>query len=141
VKNGDSIRIVVDTNVWIGFLIGKVLAGLSESIVNDKVQILFSEELFDELVTVLRRPKFERYFSQDDVAELVSLLRLKAEFVDIVLNFNECRDPKDNFLLDLGVSGNADYLITGDEDLLSLNPFHGVRIVNFRMFQDILKIE
>jgi uncharacterized protein len=104
VKNGDSIRIVVDTNVWIGFLIGKVLAGLSESIVNDKVQILFSEELFDELVTVLRRPKFERYFSQDDVAELVSLLRLKAEFVDIVLNFNECRDPKDNFLLDLGVS-------------------------------------
>lgn len=140
-KNGDSIRIVVDTNVWIGFLIGKVLAGLSESIVNDKVQILFSEELFDELVTVLRRPKFERYFSHDDVAELVSLLRLKAEFVDIILNFNECRDPKDNFLLDLGVSGNADYLITGDEDLLSLNPFHGVRIVNFRMFQDILKIE
>ena len=46
--------------------------------------------------------------------------------------------PKDNFILDLCVSGNTDYLITGDGDLLVLNPFRGVEIINFRLFGEIL---
>ena len=134
----DNIRVVIDTNIWIGFLIGKTLSGLSEAIVNDKIRILFSAELLEELVEVLQRPKFRKYFSQEDITELISLLHFKTEQIKITEHFRDCRDPKDNFLLDLSVSGNADYLITGDDDLLILNPFRGVEIINYRLFRKIL---
>ncbi len=134
-----NVRVVIDTNIWISFLIGKTLSGLSEAIMNDKIRILFSEELSDEFVEVLQRPKFEKYFSQEDIAELISLLRFKTEQIEITEHFTVCRDPKDNFLLDLCVSGNADYLITGDDDLLVLNPFRGVKVINYRLFREILQ--
>ena len=126
---GNNTRIVIDTNIWIGFLIGKTLSGLSHAIANDKVRILFSEELFDELLEILQRPKSEKYFSREDITELISILSLKAEWIEITEHFDDCRDPKDNFLLDSCVSGNAEYLIPGNDDLLVLNSFHGVQIV------------
>ncbi len=138
-QKDNNIRVVTDTNIWIGFLIGKTLSGLSEAVINDKIRILFSEELFEELVEVLQRPKFKKYFSQNDIAELISLIHLKTEFVEIRERFEDCRDPKDNFLLDLCVSGNADYLLTGDDDLLVLNPFRDVQIINYREFREILQ--
>ncbi|MBT3224732.1 MAG: putative toxin-antitoxin system toxin component, PIN family [Deltaproteobacteria bacterium] len=137
-KKLNNIRVVIDTNIWIGFLIGKALSGLSEAL-NDRIRILFSEELFDELVEVLQRPKFKKYFSQNDIMELISLIHLITERIEIKERFEDCRDPKDNFLLDLCVSGNADYLITGDDDLLALNPFRGVEIINYRNFREILQ--
>jgi len=139
VKKNNSIRVVIDTNIWISFLIGKTLSGLSEALINDKIRILFSEELFDELVEVLQRPKFKKYFSQNDIMELISLIHLKTERIEIKEQFEDCRDPKDNFLLDLCVSGDADYLITGDDDLSALNPFRGVKIINYRDFREILQ--
>jgi putative PIN family toxin of toxin-antitoxin system len=135
----DNIRVVVDTNIWIGFLIGKTLSGLSEAIINNKIKILFSEELFDELVEVLQRPKFKKYFSNENITELISLIHFKTEQIEITEHFKDCRDPKDNFLLDLGMSGNADYLITGDDDLLALNPFRGMKIINYRLFREIIQ--
>ena len=134
-----NVRVVIDTNIWISFLIGKTLSGLSEAIMNDKIKILFSEELSNELVEVLQRPKFKKYFSQEDIAELISLLRFKTEQIEITEHFTDCRDPKDNFFLDLCVSGNADYLITGDDDLLVLNPFRSVKIINYHLFREILQ--
>ncbi len=134
-----NIRLVIDTNIWIGFLIGKTLSGLSEALINDKIRVLFSEELFEELVEVLQRPKFKKYFSQHDISELISLIHLKTELIEIRERFDVCRDPKDNFLLELCVSGNADYLLTGDDDLLVLNPFRDVKIISYRNFREILQ--
>jgi len=60
--------------------------------------------------------------------------------IEITSKFYECRDVKDNFLLDLSVLGNADYLITGDVDLLVLNPFNNIQIISYNSFQNnILK--
>lgn len=134
----NPIRIVVDTNIWISFLIGKSLAGLSDEIINNRVCILFSNNLFHELIEVLSRPKFKKYFSELAIENLISLLYEKIELVEITSNFNDCRDAKDNFLLDLSVSGHANYLITGDSDLLILNPFHGVEIISYHFFQNIV---
>lgn len=114
------------------------MSGLCEAITNDSVRILFSDDLFAELIEVLQRPKFSRYFSQENITELISLLHCKAEWITVNDQIEECRDPKDNFLLELCVSGKADYLITGDEDLLVMNPFRGLRIITYRMFQEIL---
>ncbi len=135
----NHIRIVIDTNIWISFLIGKTLSGLSDAIIDNTVKIVFSKELFDELMEVLKRPKFKKYFSEENTKELISLINSKTEWIEITEHFNSCRDPKDDFLLDLCVSGNVDYLITGDDDLLILNPFYGVKIIDYRAFQEIYK--
>ncbi len=135
----DNIRVVLDTNIWISFLIGKTLSSLSSAILDEAVTILFSEELFNELIEVLHRAKFKKYFSRQDISELILLLRFKTEQIEITHHFLDCRDPKDNFLLDLCVSGNANYLVTGDDDLLIMNPFHKVKIINYNLFQDILQ--
>ncbi|UXE62473.1 MAG: putative toxin-antitoxin system toxin component, PIN family [Woronichinia naegeliana WA131] len=59
----NALRVVIDTNIWISFLIGKAITGLNQAIINDRVIILFSDDLFCELMEVLNRPKFKKYFS------------------------------------------------------------------------------
>lgn len=132
-------RIVIDTNLWISFLIGKTLSGLEEHISCQDVVIIFSEELFDELIEVVHRPKLRKYFSLEDIRELVALLEMKAIVVEVKEHVFECRDAKDNFLLDLCIAGKADYLVTGDADLLTLHPFRDTKIVTYRDFEAILK--
>ena len=132
------IRVVIDTNIWISFLIGKTISGLSEAIISDQVIVLFSNDLFSELIEVLNRPKFKKYFSASAIEELIALLYEKVELIEIINHFNDCRDPKDNFLLDLAISGHANYLVTGDTDLLILNPFHGVGIISYQAFQNVI---
>ncbi len=131
-------RVVIDTNIWISFLIGKTLIGLKDAIISGRITILFSEELFAELIEVLQRPKFKKYFSATAIEQLIVLLYDRVEWIEITRHFDDCRDKKDNFLLDLSVSGYADYLVTGDDDLLTLNPFYGIEIVSYRTFQDSL---
>ena len=133
-----KLSVVFDTNIWVSFLIGKVLSGLEDFIIDNRIQIVLSDELLEEMNDVLHRPKFQRYFTVEVINELVSLMLGKVEMVEIKEAFDVCRDPKDNFLLDLCVSGNADYLISGDEDLLTLNSFGRTKIINYRKFQEVL---
>jgi uncharacterized protein len=135
---GNPLRVVIDTNIWISFLIGKSLTGLSEAIINGQVLVLFSDDLFCELLEVLKRPKFKKYFSETDIENLVTLLHEKVQLIEITHHFEDCRDAKDNFLLDLAVSGDANYLVTGDADLLILNPFQGVEIISYQYFQNLI---
>ena len=128
-------RVVIDTNIWISFLIGKSLTGLSDEIISGRITVLFSEELFAELIEVLQRPKFKKYFNATAIEKLIVLLYDRVEWIEISQHFHDCRDKKDNFLLDLSVSGHADYLVTGDDDLLILNPFYGIEIVSYQTFQ------
>ena len=135
---GNPLRVVIDTNIWISFLIGKSLTGLSEAIINGQVLVLFSDDLFCELLEVLKRPKLKKYFSETDIENLVTLLHEKVELIEITHHFEDCRDAKDNFLLDLAVSGHANYLVTGDADLLILNPFQSVEIISYQHFQNLI---
>jgi putative PIN family toxin of toxin-antitoxin system len=135
----DNIRVVIDTNVWVSFLIGKTLSDLLKAVLGNQITILFSEGLFDELGKVLKRPKFRKYFSYEKSKELIAILDSIAERIELTQQFKACRDEKDNFLLDLCVSGNADYLITGDQDLLTLNSFYGTKIINYQSFQEFLR--
>ncbi len=135
---GNPLRVVIDTNIWISFLIGKSLTGLREAIISDRVIILFSDDLFGELIKVLKRPKFKKYFSETAIENLVTLLYEKVELIEITHHFEDCRDAKDNFLLDLAVSGHANHLVTRDADLLILNPFRGIEIISYQYFQDLI---
>jgi hypothetical protein len=132
------VKIVIDTNVWISFLIGKILGNLKNYILDEKIRVITSEEQIEELVSVLRRPKFKEYFTESDIEELLFLVYKTCQFVEIKENVNDCRDKRDNFILEIAINGEADYIITGDQDLMVLNPYRGTRILSFHDFEDIL---
>jgi len=128
-------RIVVDTNIWISFLIGKQLKKFIDIIFSGDNQIYFSNESWNELAEVLRRPKLAKYFPIESVDELLLILSEKVCFCHPHKEFDNCRDPKDNFLLNLVYCCKADYLITGDKDLLILNPFENTKIISPQSFE------
>ena len=122
-------RIVVDTNLWISFLISRDFKRLDERIRKGKVKLVFSVELIDEFLTVADRPKFRKYFGKTEVEQLIELFDSYGEIIRVNSKVDICRDRKDNFLLSLVRDSNADFLITGDNDLLELKVFEGKRIL------------
>jgi uncharacterized protein len=122
-------RIVLDTNIFIYFLISDSFHKLDKKLKNNDIKLLFSEELLSEFLQVVSRPKFKKYFSDKDVTNLLNDLHNYADLIDVHSQVNACRDKKDNFLLALCVDGKADFLITGDEDLLVLKKFKKTSIV------------
>lgn len=91
--------------------------------------ILMADELAEEIRNVLIRARFDRYATQDVREEFVRDLMLDVELVTVTEPVQACRDPDDDKILELAVNGGADYIVTGDDDLLVLNPFHGIAIV------------
>jgi putative PIN family toxin of toxin-antitoxin system len=127
-------RIIIDTNLWISFLITKDFAKLDEIIFSRNGILVFSQELLDEFLEVARRPKFRRFFSASDIEEILETVEEYADFVKVQTQIEVCRDTKDNFLLSLSVDGNADILLTGDKDLLDLIKFGETKIMTISNF-------
>ena len=125
-------RIVIDTNVWISFLLTKDFSLFDRIISNPNLILLFSSKLLEEFIEVAGRPKFKRYFSSVDLEELLFQMREHGEFITVTSSTNICRDPKDNFLLSLSKDGKASHLITGDKDLLDLKRFGKTQIVTMK---------
>lgn len=129
-----AIRIVIDTNLWISFLISKDYTKLDEIIFSRNVILIFSQELLDEFLEVIKRPKLRRFFSTSDIEEILETIAEYADFVQVETKVEVCRDPKDNFLLSLSIDGKVDYLLTGDKDLLDLCKFADTNIVTISDF-------
>ena len=116
-------RIVIDTNVFISFLISNSYSKLDKHLQANKVRIIFSDELLNEFLEVISRPKLKKLISEKEIYYLLDNIQYHADFVEVTSPVNVCRDKKDNFLLALCADGKADYLITGDDDLLVLKKF------------------
>lgn len=122
-------RVIIDTNLWISFLLTKDFTRLDTIIADKKLVLLFSQELIDEIVEVTQRIKFRKYFPLDEIESLLLKIRNRAEFIKIKSTITDCRDHKDNFLLSLSVDGKATHLITGDKDLLVLKVYGDTKIL------------
>jgi putative PIN family toxin of toxin-antitoxin system len=132
-------RAVIDTNIWISFLFGKLLSGLDDYLLDGLLDVVISDEQLEEIITVLKRPKFRKHFSSDDIEEFLSLIYKTARVVKVHHTIKDCRDEKDNFILETAIRGRADYIVTGDKDLLVLNPYKGKETISFSAFEKILK--
>lgn len=130
-------KIVLDTNIWIKFLITKDYSKLDRLLFSGQVTLLFSEELLAEFIEVTGRPKFKKYFPKSDVNVILDTIDDVAKFIKIVSKTNVCRDPKDNFLLSLSKDGRADFLITGDSDLLQLHKFGKTKILTIAQYLEL----
>ena len=128
-------RFVLDNNILVSALLVKNSAPFW---VIKKVEemgvILYSEATLLELNQVLNRKKFVKYFTVEEKQEFIVKLIESAELVAITESIDVCRDPKDNKFLELAVSGEADFIISGDRDLLVLNPFRNIEIITANDF-------
>lgn len=134
------LKAVIDTNVWVSSLLGTgVPKKLKDHLAQEKFQAICSAQLVDELIDVLARPKFVGKITDIDAAELVRLLRTAALFVEPEPIAETSRDPKDDVFLACAVAGGADYLVTGDDDLLVIAEVGVTKIVRPRQFLDVLE--
>lgn len=130
-------KIVIDTNIWISYLLGSLLQGLDNKILSKEIRIVVSNEMLKELAAVLARPKFKEIISYKQIKELFSLIDGYAVIVSPKQKVDVCRDKKDNFLLEVALEAKAEYLVTGDNDLLVLNNFRGIKIVKPKDFEEM----
>jgi len=127
-------RVILDTNLWISFLITRNYSKLDDILFSRRCVLVFSGELLDEFLEVARRPKFRRFFPASDIEELLETIQEYADFVEVRTKVEICRDTKDNFLLSLAHDGKADILITGDADLLVLEKYNKTTILTISDF-------
>ena len=124
-------RVLIDTNVLIsGALIAaSVPRALVEKVRRTDGKLLFSDETFAELSAKLLLSKFDAYAGRTTREAYLAQLLPIAEWVAITSSRLGCRDPEDEKFLETALLGEADCLITGDEDLLTMSPFQAIPIV------------
>jgi putative PIN family toxin of toxin-antitoxin system len=124
------VRIVIDTNVLVsGILLPESIPGRLFDHAELDGSLLFSQATFSELREVLWRPKFDRYLDAVRRDRFIGRCLDAAALVDTIRVIRACRDPDDDKFLEVAVNGKADALITGDTDLLVLDPFEGIPII------------
>lgn len=124
-------RVVLDTNVLISFALSPT-ATAAQAVERALAifDILSSPGTLTEFVTRLMQPKFDRYVTLEQRRALLLTMIQRSVLIQPASQVNVCRDPDDNKFLELAASGQARYLITGDNDLLILQEYGDTVIVN-----------
>jgi hypothetical protein len=138
-KANTRYKVVIDSNIWVSLLIGKQLKGLNKLLHDELIQIVFCDEQIAELIEVLSRPKFRKYFSSEQVIEFFDLIEDVSVMVKLETEITSCRDKKDNYLLSATIDSKADFLVTGDNDLLEIKNIRYAKIIDFNDFQNLIQ--
>lgn len=128
-------RFVLDTNILVSALLIKNSSPFKLIKIIETIGItLYSEETIQEINQVLNRKKFDKYLTSEEKQKFLLKFIERSELVIITEIITICRDSKDNKFLELAISGKADFIITGDQDLLVLNPWKNISIVTVSEF-------
>lgn len=132
--------VVLDTNVIIsGLIFPESAPGRVLTYVMAEMTLLQSVLTLDELADVLRRPKFDRWISKETRARAFSSISRSSRLVEAPLAITLCRDDKDNHLLELARAGEAGFLVSGDDDLLTLASAFEVPILSPAAFLAVVQ--
>jgi len=123
-------RFVFDTNVIISaLLVHDSIPGRAFIRALKSGAVLISSESVQELGDVLGRERFARYITREERERFLEALIRETELVEVNESVKACRDPKDDKFLELAVNGSASCIVTGDDDLLVMNTFRGIKIL------------
>ncbi len=129
------LNVVIDTNIFLSALLGsKTCRKILDAFLEEKFDICISSELLDEFIETTGKEKFKDFITLVEIKKLVSLLKTDINLVISLEKVSICRDPKDNIVLECGVAGKVDFIVTGDKDLLSLKTFRSIRILTPKQF-------
>jgi putative PIN family toxin of toxin-antitoxin system len=125
-----SLRIVIDTNVYVSRALRVAsVPGRAVDRAWLEAETLLSTATWTELQIVLNRAKFAPFLRREDVESFLAQVWELAQHIPDPARIRACRDPRDDKFLEVAVHGRADAIITGDRDLLDLNPFRGIAIL------------
>jgi putative PIN family toxin of toxin-antitoxin system len=129
-------RVILDTNVLISaFLVsGGKPDQVLRYLLNNESDLLFSQDSMDELITRLARPKFRKYRNDAETASYIENLTDLAVWVSLPGMLEVCRDGDDDKFLEMALIGEADCIVTGDQDLLVLHSFENIPILTPAQF-------
>lgn len=140
-------RALVDANVFVSFLLYPRHESPSARVVRgafaDVYELLLPEGLLDELTrSVAEKPYLAERIRPEDATAFENALSIIATTIPAISEPipRVSRDPKDDYLLAYALIGNADYLVTGDLDLLTLEQVGGLKIITPREFADLCQI-
>ncbi|MBU0763654.1 MAG: putative toxin-antitoxin system toxin component, PIN family [Bacteroidetes bacterium] len=131
---------VFDTNVWISFIISKKLDIIISTITEKNLIIFANDELLTEIQETLHKPKIKRHLTEELINEAVIVIRKVIRKKNNRNSIQVCRDPKDDYLIALASSVKADFLVTGDIDLLSLERVGKTVFVSLKSFTEMYNI-
>ena len=125
------VKAVIDANVFVsGFLRDGTARRILEAYEENKFLLCLSPSLLDEISSVLRRPKFSKSVSTSDVEEFISIIESSGLLILPTKSVSICRDPKDDHILACALEASADFIVTGDKDLLILKSFRQILILS-----------
>jgi putative PIN family toxin of toxin-antitoxin system len=138
-------RVVLDTNQIVSGLLMRrgAQAELLEAWRERRFLLITSPFILNEVEEVLSQPLLrQKYHLQgDQIERFLNLLRMDSLPVPGIVRPRVCRDPEDDAILGCAVEGEADYLVTGDKDLLVLKEYRGIRIQTARHYMERLRLE
>jgi putative PIN family toxin of toxin-antitoxin system len=143
------IRAVLDTNLLVSYLLthrSPIATIIDDFLAQDEFVMVTAPELLAELDRVLAYPKLQRHYSDEERIRFVALVFALSEVVDLPISSEGeatipriCRDPDDDRLIACAVVGEADVIVSGDDDLLALERVGGIAILTAAQFLEILE--
>jgi uncharacterized protein len=130
--------IILDSNIWISYLLGKQLHHLVVKSMETGIEFITCRELIEEIEGVLNREKFRKYVTKDDIAEFVAIHIKLCRMIKLKSVPEAFTDKKDNFLLALYETGKAATLVTGDKLLLKEAARKNVQVIHWHEFKQLL---
>ncbi len=135
-------RIVIDPNLMVSYLLthrGPIAQILDVHLARQDFTLLVCVQLVEELDRVLQYNKFQRYFNDETRLRFVALIAAVSEVVDIPDELPRVvHDPQDDYLIACALAGEANFILSGDKDLLVLKTVGKTQIVTARNFLEHL---
>jgi len=136
----NQLRIILDTNWYVSATINRTSRRrLFSLLTNPKLTIVYSSDLIKEFEKVMARDKFKKYVRPNQIKRFIELVLTRLVEIEAKSIIQGSRDINDNYLLGLSVDSDADYLVTGDPDLLVLGNIERTIILNMADFLIILQ--
>jgi putative PIN family toxin of toxin-antitoxin system len=129
---------VIDTNVFISSLFGGNPLDVLKEVSDRRIDILYSQQTLSEIRNVLFRKKFD-FISKDKKLIFIDFIVNNGIEIKVKSKIDLCRDKKDNMFLELTVDGIADYLISGDADLLTIRSINNIKIITPEEFLNTIR--
>ena len=136
------IRAVLDTNLRVSYLLTHqppMATLIDEHLAQERFCLVTATVLLKELDRVLRYPKLQRYYSEETRTRYVALIAALSKVVELPESVPPiCRDPDDDWVIACAVAGEADCIVSGDRDLLSLERVGEISILSAAQFLEML---
>jgi len=128
-------KIVIDANLWFSCLIGKKLKDLEKLCSDKNISVIASPKIVEEFVDVSSRKRVQKFIKQENIPKILNLIKARCvnDPVKHILNPG-LRDPDDLYLLALADAVGADFLLTGDKDLLVLGKYNQTEIISYSRY-------